>query len=137
MNKVFRILFITFLISMPAAMAAGGGDDAKPVPFKESMKQFPAEEEAAGMDGIWEKISYRAEQEPFLLVATIIFILAITHTFFAVPLTKYSHKVQHDHDAKIRREKEAAGESARAQDRSACRFTCSCAPHWSAYSAWG
>ena len=89
MNKVLRILFFTFLITVPTAFAAGGGGEAKPVPFKEKMEQFPAEEEAAGMTGMWEKISYRAEQEPFLLVATIIFVCAIIHTFFAVPLTKY------------------------------------------------
>ncbi|MFK7910914.1 MAG: putative Na+/H+ antiporter [Akkermansiaceae bacterium] len=116
MSKVIRILLLTFLITLPAAMAAGGGHDAKPIPFQEKMKQFPAEEKAAGLDGIWDKMSYRAEQEPFLLVATIIFVLAITHTFFAVPLTKYSHKIQHDHDAQIRREKQAAGESAHASD---------------------
>lgn len=98
------------------AMAGGGGHAAEPIPFQVKMKQFPAEEEAAGMEGIWDKISYRAEQEPFLLVATIIFILAIVHTFFAVPLTKYSHKIQHEHDAKIRRMKHEAGESAHASD---------------------
>lgn len=116
MNKVLYALLLTLLVSVPTAMAAGGGHGAKPVPFKEKMEQFPAEEQAAGIDGIWEKISYRAEQEPFLLVATIIFILAITHTFFAVPLTKYSHRLQHEHDAAIRRQKEASGESATADD---------------------
>ncbi len=116
MNKTLRIFLLTLLVSIPTAMAAGGGSASEPAPFQKKMKQFPAEEKAAGVEGIWEKISYRAEQEPFLLVATIIFILAITHTFFAVPLTKYSHKIQHDHDAKIRRQKEAAGESAYASD---------------------
>jgi hypothetical protein len=33
-----------------------------------------------------------------------------------VPLTKYSHKLQHDHDVKIRKMKEATGESALASD---------------------
>lgn len=116
MNKVIYIFLLVFAFSASPVFAAGGGHEQKPVPFQEKMKQFPAEEKAAGVSGIWDKISYRAEQEPFLLVATIIFVLAITHTFFAVPLTKYSHKIQHDHDAKIRREKEAAGEPAKARD---------------------
>ena len=41
---------------------------------------------------------------------------AIVHTFFAVPITKYAHKVQHDHDAEIRRQKNAEGEPATAKD---------------------
>lgn len=102
-------------LAAPAAYA-GGGHDAKKPEFVEKMEKFPSEEQAAGISGVWEKISYRAEQEPFLLVASIIFILAITHTFFAVPITKYSHKVQHDHDARIRREMAAQGKSAKAKD---------------------
>ena len=116
MTKTLRILLLTLLVSIPTAMAAGGGGAAEPVPFQENMKQFPAEERAAEITGIWGKISYRAEQEPFLLVATIIFILAIAHTFFAVPLTKYSHRLQHEHDARIRKMKDASGESALAGD---------------------
>lgn len=116
MNKVIHALLLTLFLTIPTAFAGGGGGEAKPVPFKEQMKAFPAEEKAAGIEGIWDKISHRAETEPFLLVATIIFVLAIIHTFFAVPLTKYSHKLQHEHDAKIRREKQDAGESAHASD---------------------
>lgn len=99
---------------MPVVHAAGA-HGAKPE-FMERMDHFNAEEKAAEMTGIWEKISYRASEQPFLVVASLIFLLAIIHTFFAVPLTKYSHKLQHEHDVKIRREKEAAGESAKADD---------------------
>ena len=116
MKKFIPILFLTFLVAIPSVFAGGAAPGAKPAPFQEKMKQFPAEEEAKEIDGIWDKISYRAAEEPFLLIATIIFVLAITHTFFAVPLTKYSHKLQHEYDAKIRKEKEAAGESAKASD---------------------
>lgn len=112
--KLLPLLLLLFTIVIPAVHAAGA-HGAKPE-FKERMEQFSAEEKAAEISGIWEKLSYRASEQPFLLVATIIFVLAIVHTFFAVPLTKYSHKLQHDHDAMIRREKGAAGESAKADD---------------------
>lgn len=112
--KLLPLVLLLFTIVIPAVHAAGA-HGAKPE-FKERMEQFSAEEKAAEISGIWEKLSYRASEQPFLLVATIIFVLAIVHTFFAVPLTKYSHKLQHDHDAMIRREKGAAGESAKADD---------------------
>ena len=79
-----------FALGIPT-VCASAGNDAKAPEFAEKMEGFAAAEEAAHIEGIWDKISYRAEQVPFLLVATIIFILAIAHTFFAVPLTKYSH----------------------------------------------
>lgn len=95
---------------------AGGGHGADVPEFKERMERFAVEEKAAGIEGIWEKISYRAEQQPFLAVASIIFICAILHTFFAVPITKYAHKVQHDHDAKVRRDMEERGLKTKARD---------------------
>ncbi|MBB5352988.1 hypothetical protein HNR46_003238 [Haloferula luteola] len=113
MKQVFLLILTLLSFSVPALAAAGHGE---PPPFKVKMDQFTELEAAAGKTGIMDRLSYRVSEEPFLLVATIIFVLAILHTFFAVPITKYAHKVQHDHDAKIRREKEAAGESAYAQD---------------------
>lgn len=80
------------------------------------MAAFPAEEAAKGIEGISQIISYRASDQPFLLVASLLFVCAIIHTFFAVPLTKYAHKLQHEHDAKVRRDMAAHGESATARD---------------------
>ena len=111
----YFFLLLTFLFSAVPALAAGG-HDAAPPEFTVKMDQFPALEQAAGKTTIMEKIQFRASEQPFLLVASIIFVCAILHTFFAVPITKLAHKIQHDHDAMIRREKEAAGESAYAQD---------------------
>ena len=84
--------------------------------FVTEMEKFPAQEEARGLEGIGEKLAFRAQQQPFLLVATVIFVLAIFHTFFAIPITKLAHKVQHDHDAKIRRLQADQGKSAVADD---------------------
>ena len=114
-KTILSLLLMIFALGIPT-VCASAGNDAKAPEFVEKMDGFAAAEEAAHIEGIWDKISYRAEQVPFLLVATIIFILAIAHTFFAVPLTKYSHKLQHDHDAKIRQAKEAQGESAKGYD---------------------
>ena len=116
MNKtILKLIFLVVSLTAPVAMAGGGSAQSTPE-FQERMASFPSEESANEIAGIWEKLSYRAEQQPFLLVASIIFLCAIIHTFFAVPITKYAHKVQHDHDADIRREKNAEGEPATAKD---------------------
>jgi len=117
MNKtILNLIFFVAVLTTPVAMAAGGGGSHEAPKFEKRMDNFSVEEDRMGINGIWEKISYRAEEAPFLLVASIIFLLAIIHTFFAVPITKYAHKVQHDHDAEIRRQKNAEGESAKAKD---------------------
>lgn len=110
--KFFLLLPLFFLL-LPSAISAA---DVPTPEFVIEMAKFPAQEDARGLQGIWEKLAFRASQQPFLLAATVIFILAICHTFFAVPITKLSHKVQHDHDAKVRREREAEGDATDADD---------------------
>ncbi|NWK57044.1 putative Na+/H+ antiporter [Verrucomicrobiaceae bacterium N1E253] len=117
MSKPFlSILLMMFALCGPAVYAAGGGHEVEQPAFKTSMDNFAAEEKAKGLTEIGERLSYRVEQEPFLLVASIIFVCAIIHTFFAVPLTKYAHQVQHDHDARVRRKREAEGKKTTARD---------------------
>lgn len=57
--------------------------------------------------GLWQVLSERVQADPFNLIASILFLLAILHTFFAPALLKLAHRVQHRHDAMIRRTKEA------------------------------
>jgi hypothetical protein len=116
--KVILFLSLLFALLIPEASHAAGGHDLKTPEFVERMKDFPALESERGIDAkqVGAKLSFRAKEQPFLLVATIIFVLAIFHTFLAVPITKLAHKVQHDHDARIRRERAALGESAHAED---------------------
>lgn len=111
---ILRLLLVLITLSAPAALAAGGHGETPE--FIKRIEGFPAEEALKGLTSMGERIAFRASEVPFLVVASIIFVLAILHTFFAVPITKYSHKLQHDHDAKIRREMAAEGGSAKAKD---------------------
>ena len=43
-------------------------------------------------------IKARAAEEPFNVAASLIFLLAILHTFAASTFTKLSHKFEHDHE---------------------------------------
>ncbi|MFM2172023.1 MAG: hypothetical protein RI957_2252 [Verrucomicrobiota bacterium] len=96
-------LFLTLLTLVFSAMPVIAADDHTAGPkFIERSKHFDAEEKAQQITGIWDIISHRAQKEPILAVASIIFLLAILHTFVAIPITKYAHKVQHEHDEKIK-----------------------------------
>jgi hypothetical protein len=49
-------------------------------------------------DGLLATLVQRAGQDPFNLIATAIFCLAILHTFSVARFTAFAHRVQHDHD---------------------------------------
>jgi hypothetical protein len=117
MNKrLIIILALLFAVFSPPLFAAGGGHATEVPKFVEQMDQFPAREAAAGTVNIMDRIKFRASEAPFLAVATLIFLCAIIHTFFAVPLTKLAHHVQHEHDARIRRAMEREGLPAHSSD---------------------
>lgn len=115
MTKPLLLLLAAVLLMFPTTVLAADGHIAAPEFVTEAAK-FPQLEAERGLTTIVEKLKFRASEQPFLLVATLIFLLAILHTFFAIPITKLSHKVQHDHDAEIRRMKATRGESAFARD---------------------
>lgn len=67
-----------------------------------SYKEFKTEE---GNTDVWETIKYRAmEQNGFNLVATIIFVCAIIHTFLASFFLKAAHHHQERHEQRIKEE---------------------------------
>lgn len=65
-----------------------------PVQFPTPLTDYPP----ATAEGLWATLSQRAAQDPFNLVATGIFLLAILHTFAAPRVMKLAHDVQHRHD---------------------------------------
>lgn len=69
--------------------------------FPIPVDQYP---DVAGA-GLWQTLADRVHAEPFNLVATVLFLLAILHTFLAPTLLKLAHKIQHHHDALIRQKK--------------------------------
>ena len=48
--------------------------------------------------GLWDTLVERVQAEPFNLIATIIFFLAILHTFAAARFQKWAHAVEHAHE---------------------------------------
>ena len=58
----------------------------------------------ASPDGLLATLTQRASQDPFNLIATAIFALAIIHTFSVARFTALAHRVQHDQDERAARE---------------------------------
>lgn len=88
--KLFIFLIAAAIwIFAPAIHAASAATIAPE--FVTEMAKFPALEKEQSLIGIGPKLLFRAKQQPFLLVASIIFLLAILHTFIAVPITKHAH----------------------------------------------
>lgn len=98
MKSLLR-LSTTLPLLFPAAAFAAEAHGSPPA-FMTAVDGFPARETAEGLTGIWERLSFRAADQPFLVVASVIFVLAIIHTFFAIPITRLAHKAQHDHEAR-------------------------------------
>ncbi|MBE6435104.1 MAG: hypothetical protein E7030_02740 [Akkermansiaceae bacterium] len=61
-------------------------------------------QEEAGM-GLWQKLCHRVEVDPFNLAATIIFFLAILHTFLAPKISSYAHHLEKKHKESLRARK--------------------------------
>jgi hypothetical protein len=82
-----------------AAFAAGQSDPSSPVDFPRSLDSYGD----ADLTSISAILAHRVSQEPFNLVASIIFFCAIVHTFLTSRFLAIAHRWEHDHDERIRR----------------------------------
>jgi hypothetical protein len=73
-------------------------------PPSEHVDSFPrALESYEEVGGIWSTLGARVTEEPFNLVATLIFLLAIVHTFLTSRFLAISHSWAHNHEERINR----------------------------------
>lgn len=89
------------MIDVPSATAA----------FPRPLAEYPA---VAG-ESLTRILAARVEIEPFNLIATGIFVLAILHTFSVARFTTLAHSVQHGHDEAARAEGRPRRPSVRAE----------------------
>lgn len=64
---------------------------------------IPAEKYPPVEGGLMEVLKSRAQKDPFNVAASIIFLLAIIHTFAAGFFIKLAHKFEHAHDEELKR----------------------------------
>ena len=89
-----RLALLIFLLAAPQAWATTV--PAEPLP--RDLSSYPEGTTA----GLWPLIQVRATAEPFNVVATVIFLLAVLHTFLPPRLRHWSHMVEERHRAKLK-----------------------------------
>lgn len=109
----FKKTFISvpFLVLIVASFgfcnltAAGGDSSNAPFPLPDEAYAESESELAAELGhelSLFDTLKLRAAKDPFNVIATIIFVLAIGHTFIAGGLLKKSHEILHEHEAKVK-----------------------------------
>ena len=84
--------------------AAGAEPPSDLPPFPRPTDSYNDEDVA----DIWQRLAGRVAAEPFNLVATVIFVLAICHTFLASKFLAIAHHYEREYDA-LENEEEKAG----------------------------
>lgn len=90
------------LASASAAMASSGGHEAVDLganAFPPPLTSYGAEE--AGQ-GLWEVLVGRVHHEPLNLVVSLIFLVAIIHTFLTPKFRHWAHVAEERHHAKLK-----------------------------------
>jgi hypothetical protein len=81
-------MLAAFLGAVTVAAAAAPGVDGAPFPPPlESYRD-------AHLTGVWEVLQHRVRQEPFNLVATLLFLGAVVHTFFTHKFRHWAHVLE-------------------------------------------
>ncbi len=100
------ILLIASIVLTQSAFAASDPTAAGGVRFPLPLDSYGD----ADRSSLVEILRHRVEVDPFNLVATIIFVLAICHTFLAAKFTHISHRWRDEHEAKVRAQEAASGD---------------------------
>jgi hypothetical protein len=101
MQRKKIVLLSVLFFSVIAACAAWASVSAEP-----ETSQFPRALESyddSGLGSIPAILKDRIKQEPFNLIATLIFFCAIVHTFLASKFMTIAHKWEHRHEERIKR----------------------------------
>lgn len=102
MKKILILLILMAgLAGGSSSLAAGGGRETGGAEFPVSVEEYHVDESNATL---WQVLQHRVEVEPFNLVATIIFFLAVVHTFLTARFRHWAHILEHRHEEKLRRE---------------------------------
>ena len=107
--SIFRCLLILFLLMAPVSFASAEIDDQPAYPkLADGSVQYaqfpkPLETYPPPAGGIVETLIVRAKADPFNVAASVIFLLAILHTFAASTFTKLSHQIEDRHEEDLKR----------------------------------
>jgi len=102
-----RYSFCAALVgAVSLALPVSAGDAAAAGAFPTPLASYGD----AGVADLWNVLAGRVAAEPFNLVATLIFLAAIVHTFFAARIRHLAHVVETRHRARLDAAAERAGD---------------------------
>jgi hypothetical protein len=90
---IFTALVLCSSVAWSASPPAGGAAD-----FPRSLESYGDQE----LPGILAVLANRIRQQPFNLVATLIFFCGIVHTFLSSKFMTMAHKWEHEHEKKVK-----------------------------------
>jgi hypothetical protein len=88
---------LAFVVSLSTSHVLAAGSAERP-PFPRPLESYPPQPETASVLDI---LHARIAEEPFNLVATLIFFAAIAHTFAAPTFLRLSHQFEREHQQRI------------------------------------
>jgi len=103
----FQKLLLVVLLILPMGTLSASGDREPAYTFEDGTVQnsklpLPMANYPKTEGSLMDNLVARAKLEPFNVVASVIFLLAILHTFAAGPLNKIAHKLEVKHAEKLR-----------------------------------
>ena len=103
--ELWRVVAVAIALFILPAFSWASGDGGSAPSLEETIKVFPRSLDSyadAGVTGVFSKLVHRITDEPFNLVATLLFLAAIFHTFMASRLSAIAHRWEEEHDKKKR-----------------------------------
>lgn len=91
------VLCASLVAAWAGDLAAAAGPSADAEPFPRTLDSYHDDD----LGSIGAVLKNRISQEPFNLIATLIFVFAIVHTFLTARFLTISHKWEHEHQQKI------------------------------------
>jgi len=102
--KNYRIYFFGFIIIVSlASFAFASGEVSNSIPFPNTLDVY-GDDDLIKNGKILDVLANRINHSPFNLWASLIFLFAIIHTFFASKITKIAKKMELTHAEKMRAE---------------------------------
>lgn len=108
MKFFLSLISLVFLMASASFAVADGHDQPAYPKLADGSTQYaafpkPLETYPQPNSSIMETLKIRAMADPFNLAASVIFLLAILHTFAASTFTKLSHQIGHRHEEELKR----------------------------------
>jgi hypothetical protein len=105
MMRIRSLAIVAILIACTVSGAAAfGADSSSSNPYGTATEEFPRPLDTYGDSStasIAGKLRHRIEVEPFNMAATLIFLLAIIHTFLSSKLLAVAHRLEKKHEEQI------------------------------------